>query len=356
MKKKTKKKTPPYVLFLAAFAAIMGVVVVNNLRPQEAVLLPVTDNAGTAVLATAGDALVAVFQDGQTAAWTWSATPARRAAFSAGTDRVCLLDGRRLAAVSKTGARVLSILDLASGKTLTTIPVGTADQDVRPYLSFDQSVLAVIRRHPADAAGVVTYECLTVDPDSELAGLPTRMTVVDGRESWVDFAVGSNRIVYAAGSRGETGRIAAVDLGRGTVLWDRTYAETKEFCSVRVSPDGQSILAGNRNGVLYRLDAAAGGLLKPIQLLKDGETRPITNDYSVLNLAFSPDGKYYAATINPPVYVLDAATDTVIHVFSPANKLVSKVAFSPDNQFIATSDVRAGYPIKIWKFPEENKD
>jgi WD40 repeat protein len=75
----------------------------------------------------------------------------------------------------------------------------------------------------------------------------------------------------------------------------------------------------------------------------------------VLNLAFSPDGRFYVATIHPKVYILETATDRIVHQLAPADRLVSKVAFSPDNKFIATSDIRAGYPIKIWKFPEENK-
>ena len=94
-------------------------------------------------------------------------------------------------------------------------------------------------------------------------------------------------------------------------------------------------------------------MIKKIQLLEDGETRPVTNDYSVLNLAFSPDGTYYVATINPKAYILRADSDEIIHTFSPADRLVSKIVFSPDNQFLATSDIRAGYPVKIWPMPEE---
>jgi WD40 repeat protein len=72
-----------------------------------------------------------------------------------------------------------------------------------------------------------------------------------------------------------------------------------------------------------------------------------------LNLAFSPDGHYYVATINPKVYVLRIDSDTIVHTCSPADNLISKIAFSPDNRFCASSDIRASKPIKIWRLPEQ---
>ena len=350
-----KKKRTPLLPFIAIFGCLIVWMLITNLMRDDVVLLQVQDNAGVAMLETAGKSLVGVFQDGQVAVWDWKNLSAQKANFKLGTDQACVLDARRMAAVSKTGQRVLSVLETASGKMLQTISIGDADQNVRPLVSFDKQVLALIRQDPVSAAGKVLYEFLTVDLDNELLGLPSLVTIQEDSEDLVEFAVASDNLMYAVGSRGETGRIVAMDLDKGRILWDKTYDDTKEFCSVIVSPDAQFMLAGNRNGILYKLDTETGEIIKPIQLLEDGETRPITNDYSVLNLAFSPDGKYYVATINPPAYILETATDKVIHKFSPANKLVSMIAFSPDNKFIATSDIRAGYPIKIWPMPTENE-
>ena len=92
-------------------------------------------------------------------------------------------------------------------------------------------------------------------------------------------------------------------------------------------------------------------IIKKIQLLKDGETRAITNDTSVLNMAFSPDGKYFVTTIHPKAYFLKADSDEIFYTCSPADRLVSKIVFSPDNQSFATSDIRAGYAVKVWGMP-----
>lgn len=349
--RKTKNK-PSYKLFVIVFALIMVFVIVSNLKPGEAILLPVTGNAGASFLETAGQSLICVFQDGQTAVWNWGDLPAQKANYSLQADRVCVLDDKRLAAVSQSGTKDLSVIQIATGKAVQTFPVGEADQDIRLRLSFDKQAVALIRQNPVGVGGKVLFEFLTVDLDSELPALPTVLTIQDDSEGLVDFSVGSEKILYAVGSRDKTGRIVAIDLDKRDILWDKLFVRTQEFCSVMVLPDGQSILAGNRNGILYKLNAETGEVIKPIQLLEEGETRPITNDYSVLNLAFSPDGTYYVATINPKAYILRTATDAIIHQLSPADKLVSRIALSPDNKFIATSDIRAGYPIKIWPMPE----
>jgi WD40 repeat protein len=196
---------------------------------------------------------------------------------------------------------------------------------------------------------------MTVDWEKELLGLPASLSIAEKTETLIDYAVDSSDILYAAGSRSKTGRIAAVNLQTGAVLWDRVFEGTKEFCTVIDSPDGRYLLAGNRDGLLYKIKADSGEIEKTIVLLEPGETRPITNDYSVLNLAFSPDGQCYVATINPPAYILLSGTDKLLTTkFRPTHKLVSKIAFSPDSRFLATSDIRAGYPIKIWPLSEKH--
>ena len=186
-----------------------------------------------------------------------------------------------------------------------------------------------------------------------MTGIPASLGIQSEKDELIDYAVDAGENLYAVGSTDKIGRIAAVNLENGKILWDKTYDATDEFCSVMVAPDNVYLLAGNRNGILYKLDTKTGEILKEIVLLEEGETRPITNDYSVLNLAFSPDGKDYAATINPKAYLLKAGTDVIFHTSTPADKLVSKIAFSPDDQFFATSDIRQSYPIKIWKIPQD---
>jgi outer membrane protein assembly factor BamB len=347
-----KKKKAPVALFVAIFLILAGVMFVQNLFRDKTIQLLVPNNAGVSLLETIDDSLVCVFKGGQVSSWDWTNLPQQKADFNVQTDRVVLLDAEHLVAVNKTGKKLLSVYSLPAGQKQKEFSVGWADQEVRPRISFDKSTVALIRKNPPDAAEKILYEFLTVDIEKELAGPPTVLTIQADSEDLVDYAADSNGVLYAVGSKEKTGRIVALDLENGTVLWDQTYEQAKEFCSIVISPDNEYLLAGNRDGMLYKLKAETGEIIKKIQLLEEGEMRQVFNDYSVLNLAFSADGQYYAATIIPKAYLLKTDSDTVIHSCTPANKLVSKIAFSPDNQFFATSDIRASYPIKIWPMPE----
>ncbi len=347
-----KKNKTPIKLFVLAFAVIAAVTVYQNLSRQKIISLQVKDNKGTSFLETAGDRLVCIFQDGQVCLWDWNHPHTKQGEFRA-SPQAMIVDPGRMAAVNPAGKKQLTFYSLPEGVKQKEFSVGWEDQEVWPRISFDKSAIAVIRKNPTDSSGRSLYEFLTLDLANEITGQPVSLEITDKTEVLVDFAVSSEQVLVAVGSRSKTGRIAAVNLQTGSLLWDRVFEGTKEFCSVIVSPDNRYLLAGNRDGLLYKISTAEGRIEKQIALLEPGETRPVTNDYSVLNLAFSPDGQYYVATINPPAYVLEAGIDRLIHTFAPADKLVSKIAFSPDNRHVASSDIRAGYPIKIWPLPKE---
>ncbi|MCI0498746.1 MAG: hypothetical protein L0Y36_03560 [Planctomycetales bacterium] len=347
-----QKKKTPVALFIAVFAALAVLVVVQNLVREKTILLTVADNAGVSVLETIGDSLVCVFQDGQAAVWDWNTLSAQQADFKVSSDRAIVLDAAHLAAVAKTDKKMLAVYALPSGQKQKEIGVGWADQEVWPRISFDKSVTAMIRKNAADSAGKVLFEFLTLEADAERLGPAVTLTLDEKTEQFVDFAAASDQTIYAVGSKEKVGRIAAVDMQQGKIVWDTVFADTREFCSAVIDPDGKNLYAGNRDGILYKLDVATGEIVKKIQLLEEGETRPITNDYSVLNLAFSNDGRYFVATITPKAYLIMAQADAVFHACAPADNLVSKIAFSPDNRFFATSDIRASKPIRVWQMPE----
>ena len=347
MRKQNSNKKPSYKLFAVVFVLVMAVVIVNNIKRSNTMALIVPDNAGVLFLETVDDSLVCVFKGGQVASWNWGGLPQRRAEFSVQTDGVVLLGPGRLAAVSEAGKKVLSVYSLPSGQKTKDLTIGWDDQEVWPRISFDKNRVVLIRKNPVDSTGKILYEFLTLDIEKELLGVPVSLSI-HSEEDFIDYAVDGNGTLYAVGSKEKKGRVAAVDMENGSVLWDTTDDQTLEFCSVILSPDNQYLLAGNRDGILYKLNTQTGEIVKKIVLLEEGETRPITNDYSVLNLAFSPDGQYFVATINPPVYIIETASDAVVHKFTATNKLVSKIAFSPENGRLATSDIRQSYPVKIW--------
>lgn len=348
-KQKTNKSS--YMLFVVIFLVIVVLVIFNNLK-NDIVMLRIPNNAGVSHLDTVEKLLICIFQDGKVVTWNWDILTGQTAQFSVNTDRVVLLEGNRLAAIQKTDKKILSVHNLPFGQKEKEFTVGLADQDIWSRISPDQQTILIVSQIEEKQNDAFTYEFKILDLDKEILKSPVILNIKKSTESLVNFAVTNDKKVIAMGQKAERGRLICVDLYSGKILWDYTLKGTKEFCSLAISPSDPTVYAGNRNGILYKLDLESGNVIKEIQLLEKGETRPITNDLSVLNTAFSNDGKYFVTTINPKAYILEASSDTIIHTCFPADRLVSKIAFSPDNKYFATSDIRAGYPIKIWKMPE----
>lgn len=344
-----QKKNNSIKFFVAVFLAMAALIIYQNLSGSRMVTLQVQNNKGTSFLETGDNSLICVFQDGKVCRWDWNNLSAPGIQFDGASERAIILSPQQLAAVSLAGKKMLTVYSLISGEKQKEFTVGWEDQEVWPRISFNKKAAALIRKNPVDPSGQALYEFLTMDTGKEILGQPVSLSIPEKGESLVDFAITSDHVLCIVGARDKTGRVAAIDLKAGSILWDRVLENTEGFCSVIASPGDQYFLAGNDNGKLYKLDPSTGDIKKEIILLEPGEIRQITNDYSVLNPAFSPDGRYYVVTINPPAYILQADSDTIVQKFSPADKLVSKIAFSPDNQQVATSDIRASYPIKIWK-------
>ena len=334
-------------LFVVVFVALVALVAVQNLMREKKVGLSVQDNAGVTVLETVGDRLVSVFQDGQTVVWDWE-TLEQIGNFRVISDRAVLLDSENLAAVNTTAGKTLTLYSLPSGKKQKDLSVGREDQEAWLRISPDKKTIALIRRNPPNHKDNILFEFLTIDLEKEVLSPPATFSIDRDTEDFVEYALDNKGILYAAGNKSDAGRIVAIDLLNAAILWNIVYDDTKELCSIAMSLDKDTLYAGSRDGFLYKIHLEAGKIIKKIQLLKKGETRPITNDYSVFNLAFSPDGQYFVSTIHPKAYLLKTDSDEIFHTCSPADRLISKIVFSPDNMFFATSDIRAGYPVKVW--------
>lgn len=348
---KSNKKTHTG-LFIAVFLVIVGLTIVNNLIREDHTTLTVPNNHGVSGLKSVDGLLACTFSDGRIVTWAW-ASYKQAGDFKAVSDRVIVLDSQHAAAVNTSGKKILTVYSLPSGQKEKDLTVGWEDQDVWLRISPDKNTLVLIRQNSRDANGSSLFEFSMIDLQKEFLSPPVLLTISGNTDDLVDYAVDSSGVLVAVGSQAGTGRIAAIDLAKGAIMWDRAFEDTREFCSVMTASDSNAVYAGNRDGILYKLDIKTGDITKKIQLLEKGETRPITNDYSVLNLAFSPNGQYFVATINPKAYILKSESDEIFHIATPADRLVSKIAFSPDNRYFATSDIRAGYPVKIWPLPKE---
>jgi hypothetical protein len=196
-------------------------VVLQNLLHEEAVFLEVTDNPGVSGLETINDSLVGTFQDGRIVSWNWD-TLDPTGDFQAGSDKAVLLDARRLAAVNKTGKKMLTVYSLPDGEKQKDLSVGWVDQTVWLRISPDKKTVALIRRNTPGADRKTLFEFFAVDLEKDLVSPPATLSIAQECE-FVDYAVDNSGVLYAAGNRGGLGRITAVNLQKGQNHWDINF-------------------------------------------------------------------------------------------------------------------------------------
>ncbi|HEX4947343.1 MAG TPA: AAA-like domain-containing protein [Blastocatellia bacterium] len=152
--------------------------------------------------------------------------------------------------------------------------------------------------------------------------------------------------IVASGSWDRTVRLWNVTTGLELKLL--TGHEDKVY-SLAFSPNGQLIASGDGKGTMHLWNAATGELIKSL--------RPQGN--VVYSIAFSPDGKRLAAAnYDNNIKIYDVASGQLLKALAHETQVLT-VAYSPDNQFLATGcldnseailwDARTGRRLKSFQ-------
>src|SRR5262245_9454429 len=183
----------------------------------------------------------------------------------------------------------------------------------------------------AEAATPALYDqpVLTLDPGMHTAAI---------KRADVDIA----GTTVVTGSEDKTVRIWSARTGEllRTIRVPQGVGNVGKIYAVAISPDGQLVAAGgwtrwtdaDRQQQLYLFDSRTGALVRRIEGLPNG----------VFCLAFSPDGRYLAATLGAGglrVYDRDAGWGEVARDKDYGDSSYG-AAFAPDGRLATTSDDR----------------
>jgi WD40 repeat protein len=339
----------PVWLFGLVFLIVLGVVILSRVMSPAQAQIYVTDFSGSGDLLTQGPNLIAVFQDGKVAVWGWINPPSAPLwQFSASSDRFVVVDETRAAAVSKTGRKIFTVYDLKTGNKISETPVGWEDQDIWLLQSPDKKHLALAAINP-DKDGHTLYDYMAIAPAKGKPDMPVSVDIPTAQKRFITFALSNDKKILAAGSAAKHGCLTLIDLEKGKEILKKEYDKSQEFTSAAFTPDGSLAFLTNRDGSVYGIDIASGEIKSTYTVLKPGQKNSVTNETSSQNITISEDGQYVAAVVINVVHVWETATGNPVFQQAPGHMLTGPIVFSPDNTLLASSDLRAGRVIRIWK-------
>ena len=215
------------------------------------------------------------------------------------------------------------IWDAETGKALYTL----SDAD-RPIVSLDFA---------PDSARMVTASGANPDDESlSTVGIwdaanGQQLLAISGRFSG-DVSFNPDGKTFATGMRNGTIKIWDAATGQETL----TLTSNISFAQpLAYSPDGKLLAAGGDDGVARIWDAGTGQLV----LTLNGSA-------GISGITFSHDGKLIATSGDATVKVWDAVTGQQLFVLTSHTGGTFGVAFSPDDQYLASTSVDR--TVKIW--------
>ncbi|HYT89338.1 MAG TPA: WD40 repeat domain-containing protein [Gemmataceae bacterium] len=187
-------------------------------------------------------------------------------------------------------------------------------------------------------------------------GLPFGVCLWDAATGRPLHRLGGRAYSLAFSPDGKTlftgGRLALIDVATGKELRRLQPPALSAFDAVAFAPDGRTLAAGQFGGEgskIFLWDAVTGKELRPLA----------GHAYSVLAVAFSPDGKALASGGDDNMVRLwDMATGKELHRFKGHTKTVWTVAFAPGGRILASGgedhvvrlwDVKTGKPLRELK-------
>jgi len=339
---KTKKKSGA-LFFLLCFLAIVIVMFIANRKSVLVKEIKLPFNNGIINLSTSRNFLVAAGLDNKIYVCDWNNLSQEPKVAITKSPQAILLDNDFVVSLQKNPKAVVAT-SLKESRMLKVISLDSNKTPQHLTANLKNNTVVVLLAENLEQQPIVTYyELLSIELETKRVSTITIEKLNDGK---LQALTVSNNGDFAAivGEKNKLGWMALIELKQRQKLLEKTLPESTPFLSVAFSPENEFIYAGDSSSTLYKLNYSGDIInrLKP-PTAKKQSTAPVQN------IAISSDGRFIAANFADNVNVWDRESGKNIFSRHPGHKITSGVALSPDGQFLATSDVRQGGTIRIWR-------
>ncbi len=345
-----KNNKPVFLFFVAAIAIILIAMTVSRKRSSLAYELSFPMNNGVAELSSNGDSITAACQDGKFFVWQWVNLLKSPQVLQLDCDQALMTKTGLAVSIKRLRPNNIIVTDINSKKAPLNISLHSNINRALMTATRDKSTIAVSLAHSSENDDKEIYQLAIVEPNSG-----TIKTVTEIKPESITrlfkLAIADNAsVALMTGEKGKKGWLVLIDIKTGKILWEKQEPEIERFHSGAFSPDGSIIYARGSDGNVWKIETLSGKITGHLKLPFENKKSTVGQS-SLQEVAVSPDGRIVASVVFKMLYMWDAKTGKLIFKVSPGHKIESGLIFSMDGRFAATSALRQGGKIKIWRCP-----
>jgi WD40 repeat protein len=345
------KNTKAVLFFFIAIAVITLVMIISRRNSSLVYELSFPLNNGVAELSSNNDSIAAACQDGKCYVWEWSKPTQKPQVLTLDSDQAFVTNAGLVISLKRLRPNAIVITDMHNQKQLRDIPLKDDINRILMGASRDKNyVVASLSRVVGSNNSVENYRLVTVDPN--LGRVETAAEINPSSETRLfKLAVSDDgSLALLTGEKEKNGWIVLVDVKGRKVVWEKQVADVEKFHSGAFSPDGSLIYARGSDCGVWKIETLSGKIMGRLLPLVEHQKNS-AKESAVQEVAVSPDGRVVASIVFRFLYMWDTQTGKIILNLAPGHKIESGLIFSPDGRFAATSAMRQGGTIRIWRVP-----
>lgn len=347
MKRSQNKKHFPVLPGIAVFIAIVVIMFIANSKTLIKIELnPPID--GVVKLTTVGDRLVVISKTNEMHVRDWNNITEKPLKILNQADKVALMAGSKLLRIPSGEPDTVEIECLKKDCNLLTIPLG---------YGMRCNILSVNRI--GKTAGLVNVDISNKNSSNSYSKFSiaiitsnqlSEITTIENSNSNLelsDISVSDDgQYIAIVGQKNNLGWIGVIDISKKQLLWEKNSDLSSKFDCAAFSPGNQMIYVGGMGRNVLSFDIATGKLANKWQM---AETKVANKRQYTPAIATSNDGHLVATATEPSgvIYLWDTQSNEPVERLPIGHILISGIAFSPDDRYIAVGSVLMKNKIKI---------